>query len=76
MSSKRATKSWIERLADTTYDDLRDIYAEEFGILPSDAEAELDKIYEDDARKLLSLIDTFKEEMDSYEAALENFSSA
>ncbi|MBR3620362.1 MAG: hypothetical protein IKN56_02550, partial [Clostridia bacterium] len=69
-------QSWIERLADTTYDDLRDIYAEEFGILPSDAEAELDKIYEDDARKLLSLIDTFKEEMDSYEAALENFSSA
>ena len=69
-------QSWIERLADISYDDLKETYADELGVLPSDAAAELDKLFEDDARKLLNLIDGFKKEMESYDAALKNFSSA
>ena len=75
-ASDDKAQSWIERLADISYDDLREMYANELGVLPSEAEAELDRLYEDDAKKLLSLIDSFKEEMESYDEALENFSSA
>ena len=61
--------SWLDRFTGITYNDLVDTLAEEKGILPSDAEAEAAKLYDDTAKKLLNLWDSFSEEIASYDEA-------
>ena len=57
--------TWIDRLAETTYDDL----LEETGLSLTKAQKELDKLYYDDAMRILGMWDTFKEQLDHYDEA-------
>ena len=57
--------TWIDRFIDTSYDDILDIYGD---MLPSDAEQELAKEYDDDANEILNMWDALKEELDNYES--------
>ena len=56
--------SWIDRFTATTYDSLLELFPD---MLPSDAEAELAKIYDDDAREILSMWDALKEHLEGYD---------
>ena len=57
--------TWTERLSVLTYDDL----ADETGLSPSKAKAELSKQYYDDAMKILDMWDAFREELEGYDEA-------
>ena len=57
--------TWIERLSETTYDDL----LEGTGLSLSKAKKELDKLYNDDAMRILDMWDTFKEQLENYDEA-------
>ena len=59
--------TWIERLSETTYDDL----LEATGLSLTKAKKEVDKLYYDDAMKILDMWDTFKEQLDHYDEAAE-----
>ena len=61
--------TWIDRMVGTTYDDLVD----ETGLSPSKAKKELDKLYYDDAVKILEMWDAFKQELEGYDTAIEEF---
>ena len=61
-----AEDTWIDRFADTTYEDLVD----ETGLTPSKAKKELSRLYYDDAIKLVDIWDAFKEHLDEYDDAL------
>ena len=56
--------TWIDRFVTTTYDDLLALYPD---MLPSDAEAELAKEFDDDAHEILSMWGALKDELDSYD---------
>ena len=51
--------SWLERFEGMSYDDL----VEYTGMLPTDAENELEKLYDDDAQLILSMWDDFREQL-------------
>ena len=68
MAADTGEETWIDRFVSTTYDDLLAMYPD---MLPSDAEAELARIYDDDARKILSLWDILKEKLDEVEESSE-----
>ena len=57
--------TWIERLSELTYDDL----ADETGLSPSKARAELSRQYYDDAMRILEMWDAFREELEGYDEA-------
>ncbi|MBR6360228.1 MAG: hypothetical protein IKS04_00400, partial [Clostridia bacterium] len=60
--------TWIERMSDlASYEDFADMMTEEMDMLPSEAEAELAKLYEDDAKKLLNMWDAFRGELENYD---------
>ena len=61
-----AENSWIERLSETTYDDL----LESTGLSLTKAQQELDKKYYDDAMKILEIWGTFKKQLEGYDEAL------
>ncbi|MBR3620358.1 MAG: hypothetical protein IKN56_02530, partial [Clostridia bacterium] len=50
-----------------SYEDFADMMTEEMDMLPSEAEAELAKLYEDDAKKLLNMWDAFRGELENYD---------
>ncbi len=58
--------TWIDRFANTTYDDLLD----ETGMTYSKAKKEVNRLYYDDAIRLLDMWDTFKTQLDGYDDAL------
>ncbi len=58
--------TWIDRFSATTYDDLEEM----MDMLPTDAGAELAKLYDDDAKKVLALWDDFSENLSGYDAAV------
>ena len=65
-------ESWLDRFAGITYKDL----ADSLDMLPTDAEAELAKMYDDSARKILNMWEEFNEDLLDYENAYkiaENF---
>ena len=57
--------TWLDRFSSITYDELANM----IDALPTDADAELAKLYEDTARKLLDKWDDFSEELASYDEA-------
>ena len=57
--------SWIERFADTTYDDIIDA----MDLTPTDAGREIAKLYDDDAQLILDKWDAFQSALVDYEAA-------
>ena len=59
------TDSWIDRLSETTYEDLLDAT----GMAPTDARKKLSKNYDDDAQKLLRMWSAFREELLTYDDA-------
>ena len=61
--------TWLDRMKETTYDDLVD----ETNLSPSKAKKQLDKLYYDDAEKILDMWDPFKEELEGYDTAIEEF---
>ncbi len=64
--------TWLDRFAGLTYNMLQG----EMEMLPTDAEAELAKMYGDTAKKILNMWDDFSEELASYNSAVktaENF---
>ena len=58
--------TWTQRLSGITYDDL----LAETGLSLSKARKELDKLYYDDALKILDMWDTFREQLENYENAI------
>ena len=58
-----AETTWIQRLTKTTYQDL----LVKTGFTLSKAQKEVDKLYYDDAMKILDMWDTFKTQLDNYE---------
>ncbi len=52
-------ESWVDRFASLTYEDL----IEEMDMLPTDAEAEMAKLYQDDAKKILGMWEVFREQL-------------
>ena len=64
--------TWLDRLTGLTYFDL----LTSLDVLPTDAEAELDRLYQSDAVKLAAKLDEFKEEMLKYDDALEKINNA
>ena len=63
-------ETWIDRFVGITYEDLFAIYPD---MLPSEAEAQLAKDYDNDAREILSMWSTLKEKLDEYEENKEKF---
>ena len=59
--------TWIDRFAATTYDDL----IEDTGLFPTDAEIELVRLYDDDARKILASWNDLRNFLADYEEAAE-----
>ena len=59
--------TWLDRMAATTYDDL----VTETGKLPTDAEIELKKLYEDDAVKILGMWNDLRGFLEDYDGARE-----
>ena len=51
--------SWVDRFTSITYEDLIDA----MDMLPTDAEKELALMYQDDAKKILALWETFREQL-------------
>ena len=67
--------TWIERFVDLTYEDL----IEQTGLPPSEAKKAVAKAYDDDANKLLSMWNTFREQLlnaDNAADELENYEEA
>ena len=58
--------TWVERIADVTYQDLLD----DTDLPPSKAKKELDLEYSDDALVILSMWDAFKAQLDGYDDAV------
>ena len=63
--------SWIERISDMSYNSLVKAYAGMMSMLPTEAENELDRLYEDDAKRLLVKIKDFQDEIKSQDKAAE-----
>ena len=61
--------TWLSRITQTSYDDLLD----STDLTPTKAKKELDKLYYDDAEKILDMWDSFNQELEGYDAALEEF---
>ncbi|MBR5112154.1 MAG: hypothetical protein IK097_01875, partial [Clostridia bacterium] len=62
------SNTWVERLADLgSYENFVDVYAEELGVLPTDAQAELAKLFENDAKTVLDMYDDFRENLLKYD---------
>ena len=59
-------KSWIDRLEDNTLDDLKQ-ELEDNGVDITEVDATLDRMYGDDAKKLLEKWDTFSEALNDYD---------
>ncbi len=59
--------TWIDRFTSIDYDKLLNTYAEELNLLPSDAEAELAKLYDDDAGTLSEMFEEFREGLLKYD---------
>ena len=57
--------TWLDRFVGTTYEDLLSLYPD---MLPSEAEAQLAKDYDNDAREILSMWSALKDQLDEYEA--------
>ncbi len=57
--------TWLDRFAETTLEGLADA----IDMLPTDAENELAKQYDDDARKILKMWSSFREDLEGYESA-------
>ena len=55
--------TWLDRFAGVTYDDLED----SVDMLPTDAKFELAKMYDDDARKILKMWGSLREELEEYD---------
>ena len=66
-----AETTWLERLSETTYDDLLD----ETGLSYTKAVKELDQLYYDDAMEILEIWDTFKAQLENYDGALAQLES-
>ena len=64
--------TWIDRLRETSVDDLLD----ETGLSYSKALKELDKLYYDDAMRLLQIWDTFRDQLAGYDEALATLEEA
>ncbi len=58
--------NWLDRFVEITYDDMVDM----MDMLPSDAEKELDRLYQNDANKILDKLDAFREEIKNYDKAV------
>ena len=58
--------TWTQRLSEATYDDLM----AETGLSRSKARKELDKLYYDDALKILDMWDAFRNQLENYENAI------
>ena len=56
--------TWIDRFTSTTYEDLLSLYPD---MLPSEAEAQLAKDYDNDAREILEMWSALGERLDSFE---------
>ncbi len=64
--------TWLDRFAGVTYDDL----LKSTDMLPTDAESEIAKMFESDAKKILNSWDDFRSELlkyDEYKKILDNF---
>ncbi|MBP1588093.1 MAG: hypothetical protein ILO53_06825 [Clostridia bacterium] len=64
--------TWIERFRKITYDAL----VEQTGLTPTDAKKQLAKLYDDDARQILDMWDTFAKELSEYDSAVEKAEGA
>jgi len=62
--------TWIDRFAGTTYEDLLTLYSD---MLPSEAEAQLARDYDNDAREILSMWSALKERLDQYDESVQKF---
>ncbi len=65
--------TWLDRLSELSYDALANSME---NMLPTDAKAELAKLYDSDARKLINYWDDFRNELlkyDSYKKIAENY---
>ena len=58
--------TWFDRFAGLTYENLVD----ETGLAPSDADTELAKMFDDDAREILGMWEEFKKLLDNYDEAV------
>jgi len=63
-------ETWIDRFVGTTYEDLLALYPD---MLPSEAESQLARDYDNDACEILSMWSTFKDQLDEYEKNKEKF---
>ena len=61
-----ADTTWIERVSEITYDDL----LAETGLARKKAIQEVEKLYSDDAGRLLEMWDTFKAQLEGYDEAV------
>ena len=59
--------SWLERFSQITYDDLVDAT----GMTPTDATKQLAKLYDDDAYTILDMFGKFRDELLTYDEALD-----
>ena len=67
------SNTWVDRLTEiTSYEEFVDLFAEEMELLPSETEAELAKLYEDDAKKILNMWDDLSEALNGYGNSLSN----
>ncbi|MBR6361455.1 MAG: hypothetical protein IKS04_06625, partial [Clostridia bacterium] len=65
--------SWVDRLSEvSSYEDFVEIISDDMGLLPSEAEAELARLYEDDAKKILNMWDDLTDVLNGYSKSLSN----
>ena len=68
--------TWLDRFASTTYEDLINELCDEKGMFPTDAEIELIRLYDDDAKKLRAMWNDLYAVLsgyDDYVELVENF---